>query len=82
MIFITRRSFWGPKNGYCRQIVTLTGVTVIDRACIKQLILHSLMESLLCLLELGAAEGPVHAGEGAALGVAVVALTEGRVNVG
>ena len=40
------------------------------------------MKSLLCLLELGAAEGPVHAGEGAALGVAVVALTEGRVNVG
>ena len=36
--------------------------------------LHSLAKSLLGLLELVAAESPVQAGEGAAIGVAVVPL--------
>ena len=33
MVFILRRSFLGPNNCHCSRIVTLTGVTVTDRAC-------------------------------------------------
>ena len=34
MIFSVRRSFLGQKNCHCSRIVTLTSVTVTDRACI------------------------------------------------
>ena len=34
MIFSIRRSILGPKNCHCSRIVTLTSVTVIDRASI------------------------------------------------
>ena len=38
MIFSLSRSFLGPKNCHCSRIVTLTSVTVTDRACSVNLI--------------------------------------------
>ena len=71
----------GTEGADAEPDLTLHGIAITKNHSIKdsynhvkRIRSHSLGERLLGLLELGTAEGPVHAGEGASLGIAVVTL--------